>query len=168
MSRKYLNDKYCVRCGRKNECPYLRDNYKVLLEGCENRTVNVIDVGCGNGRNSEFMKNKGCFVISVDMVNDYGAKSILGKDKLPVEDGSIDVILCNYLMMFLNKKERNQLINEFKRVASENCIIMLELYPAKDSFAKTKEDMLKMQKDIFDKIGWTKIRYSQSRFIAKK
>jgi hypothetical protein len=43
---------------------------------------------------------------------------------------------------------------------------MLELYPAKDSYAKTEKEMLKMQKDIFDKLGWRKIKYSKGRFIA--
>ena len=44
---------------------------------------------------------------------------------------------------------------------------MLELYPAKDSEAKTESQMFKMQKDIFNKLGWRKIKYSQARFIAQ-
>ena len=54
MSRKYLNDKYCVRCNRKDVCPYLRDNYDLVVRGREK--IKVLDIGCGNGRNSEFMK----------------------------------------------------------------------------------------------------------------
>jgi len=168
MSRKYLNDKYCVRCGRKEACPYLRDNYKLLVEGNEERSLHVIDIGCGNGRNSEFMKKKGHIVMSLDMVNDYGVKTILGKDTLPVEKASIDIVLCNYLMMFLNQRERSQLIREISRVAAPDCKIILELYPAKDSYAKTEEDMVKMQEKIFKKFGWEKIRYRKSKFIARK
>jgi len=172
MSRKYLNDKYCVRCGRKEVCPYLRDNMDALIgEWIDwewGTKLHVMDIGCGNGRNSEFMKNQGHKVVSVDMVDDYGVKAILGKDKLPVKDGSIDVILCNYLMMFLSPKERNQLIKEIKRVAGKNCIIMLELYPAKDCYAKTDEEMVEMQEEIFKKIGWEKIRYRKGKFIARK
>jgi len=168
MSRKYLNDKYCVRCGRKEACPYLRDNYDTLVEGKKRTKLSVLDIGCGNGRNSEFMKNKGHKVVSLDMVNDYGVKTILGEDTLPVENNSVDIILCNYLMMFLSPKERNQLIKEIKRVAGRDCIIMLELYPAKDCYAKTDEEMVKMQGQIFKKIGWEKIRYRKGKFIAKK
>ena len=167
MSRKYLNDRWCVRCPKIDPSPYLAKNAKFLKGKTKELAV---DVGCGNGRNSEFLKLKGFRKVkSVDMIPDYccGEKAVLGTDPLPAEDKSVGVILCNYLMMFLNKKERKQLIREFKRVAAEDCIIILELYPALDSFAKTKEAMLEMQKDIFDSLGWKKIRYSQARFIAQ-
>ena len=182
MSRKYLNDKYCVRCNRTTPCPYLKSNYdKIMSEAVEAYScgkyssiecgypieqVSVLDVGCGNGRNSKFMKKKGHTVTSLDMVNDYGTKCILGKGKMPVKSKSMDIILCNYLLMFLDDKERDNVIKEFQRVARKHCIIMLELYPAKDSYAKDENAMLKMQKDIFDKLGWNKIKYSQGRFIA--
>lgn len=166
MSRKYLNDKYCVRCNRKDVCPYLRDNYDLVVKGREK--LSVLDVGCGNGRNSEFMKKKGHNVLSLDMVNDYGAECMLGIDKVPAKSNSIDLILCNYLMMFLSAQQRSQLIGEMCRVGSSSCIIMVELYPAKDSYAKTDADMVKMQKEIFDHIGWNKIRYSKGKFIAQR
>jgi ubiquinone/menaquinone biosynthesis C-methylase UbiE len=128
----------------------------------------VLDVGCGNGRNSEFMIKKGHGVMSLDMAGDYGHPMVLGKDKLPTGNNSVDIILCNYMMMFLNQKERNQLIQEIKRVSKDGCIIILELYPAKDSYANTQEKMVKLQRTIFNKLGWDKIRYSKGRFIAKK
>lgn len=171
MSRKYLNDKYCVRCGRKPPCPYLKNNYDMLIKNFSLTMrppvkLYILDVGCGNGRNSVFMKERGHDVTSLDMVNDYGTKCLLGKDKMPVKNKSIEIILCNYSLMFLNDKERSNVIKDIQRVARKNCIIILELYPAKDSYAKTEEEMIKMQKDIFDKLGWKKIKYSKGRFIA--
>jgi SAM-dependent methyltransferase len=167
MSRKYLNDKYCVRCGRNTPTPYLRDNFRKLVP--LKLGIRIADIGCGNGRNSKFLMSKG-FVdtVSLDMVNDFGKKCILGKEKLPLKDNSVHVILCNYLLMFLNKAERKQLIREIKRIASKDCSIMVELYAAKDSECTTKKEMLKMQKQIFDDLGWGKVKYSQGRFIAKK
>lgn len=171
MSRKYLNDKYCVRCGRRTPTPYLRDNYERLLDdGGDKRKpkdICVVDLGCGNGRNSQFMKSKGHTVIPLDMVNDYGFEVMLGREELPVPRLLADIVLCNYLLMFLSKAERKQIIREIKKISHSGTIIMVELYPAKDSFAKTKEEMLEMQKEIFDSLGWEKIRYSQARFIAK-
>jgi len=163
MSRKYLNDKYCVRCGRNTPCPYLRNNCDIL-----DKNKVVLDIGCGNGRNSEFAKEKGCKVISLDMANDYGIECILGHEKLPLKNKSIDIILCNYLMMFLNPVERMQLIREIDRVAKTSCVIMLELYPAKDSWAKNEKEMLALQSYIFRHLGWDKIKYSKGCFIAVK
>jgi SAM-dependent methyltransferase len=170
MSRKYLNDKYCIRCSRKTVCPYLRKNYDILidLKTTGKFHFNVLDIGCGNGRNSDYMIGRGHDVTPLDMINDYGKKCILGQERMPVQDGSIDIILCNYLMMFLNYVEREQVISEIKRVASSTCKIMVELYPAKDSYAQTQEDMIKIQKEIFDNLGWKKLRYSKGRFIAQK
>ena len=167
MSRKYLNDKYCVRCGRNTPTPYLKKNHDLLVDGRRGRLC-VADLGCGNGRNSIYAQQQGHFVYSVDMVNDYGKSTILGQQPLKVNDNQFDIILCNYLLMFLNKKERKQLMGEIKRTAKDGCMVMVELYEAKDSFAKTKKDMLKMQKELFSDLGWEKIRYSQDRFIAQK
>ena len=164
MSRKYLNDKYCVRCGRKTPCPYLKNNYDRYLS----KGKIVLDIGCGNGRNSDFMKANGHKVISLDMVNDYGKKCILGCDNLPLKNKSVDTILCNYLMMFLNPVERTQLIREIDRVAKDNCVIILELYPAKDSWTKNEKEMIDLQEHILKHLGWNKIKYSKGRFIAIK
>jgi predicted SAM-dependent methyltransferase len=128
----------------------------------------VVDIGCGNGRNSKFMLRQGCIVTPLDMVNDYGVKTILGKEKLPVQTNNADIILCNYLMMFLNKKERRMVIKEIQRVSKKGCKIMLELYPAKDSETKNEKEMLELQEELFTMLGWKKIKYSKGRFIAEK
>jgi len=165
MSRKYINDKWCVRCGKKTATPYLQKNLELL--GKKNSEKLVIDVGCGNGRNTLFMRNNGFRVIPLDMCNNLGEDMILGKDKFPVADNSVDIILSNYVMMFLDEDERDQVIEEMKRVAKFGCKIVLELYAAKDSFATTKDELIAMQRDIFDKLDCFKIRYSQGKFVAE-
>ena len=169
MSRQYLNEKYCVRCNRKTVGPYLQRHYDLLVDIHNGKKMHfkVLDVSCGNGRNSEWMKSLGHDVVSLDMVNDYGRKCILGQDKIPLPAGSVDVVLCNYLLMFLDRVERNQVLDEIQRVAVPGCKIMVELYPAKDSFATSAEDMVVMQKEIFDKLSWKKLRYSKGKFIAE-
>lgn len=163
MSRKYLNDRYCVRCGRCDATPYLRKNFKLLTA---KKRASVLDVGCGNGRNTKFVRKHGHKVISVDMVDDFGQRMTLGVDPLPAKDNSVDVILANYVMMFLNKDERAQLVSEFKRVAKKDCTLVIELYAAKDSESKTKSEVMELQKQIFEQMGWQKVRYSQERFIV--
>jgi SAM-dependent methyltransferase len=165
MSRKYVNEKWCVRCGKTTPTPYLQKNIGLL--GDKNSEKLVVDVGCGNGRNTIFMQDQGFRVVPLDMCNDLGENIILGKDPFPLADDSVDIILSNYVMMFLSAEERDQVIKEMKRVAKTGCKIILELYPAKDSFIVNEEEMVAMQKDIFDKLDCFQIRYSKGKFVAE-
>jgi SAM-dependent methyltransferase len=153
-----------VRCGRSTPCPYLKKNIQLL--GDSNKVV--MDLGCGNGRNTKYLRLLGFNVIPVDMVDDFGSACNLGLDPLPAKDASVDIILANYMFMFLSQKERKQLIQEIKRISKIDCLIMVELYAAKDSETPTKESSLKLQKDIFNALAWEKVRYSQERFIARR
>lgn len=135
-----------------------------------NLTDIVVDMGCGNGRNTNFMKNMGYqTVIPLDMAGDFGHKCVLGVDSIPLADNSANIILCNYILMFLSPQEREHTLNEIKRVASDDCIMMLELYPAKDSYAKTQEEMITMMEEIYDSFKWDKIRYAKAggKFIIQ-
>ena len=170
MTRKYLNDKYCVRCGRKSATPFLRKNVGVFA-GKEDELI--VDIGCGNGRNSEFMKENGFTdILPLDMVNDYGKKTVLGVDPLPTFNESASGILCNYLLMFLSDEEIEQLFNEINRIAAKGCVIMVELYAAKDSkqcptaeaLAFTKQTLI----EDFEWNGWKIIKNNKERFIAVK
>ena len=62
MSRKYLNDRWCIRCGRSTATPYLRQYAKLFPS-----KGRVLDIGCGNGRNTRFMEGLGYKVDPVDM-----------------------------------------------------------------------------------------------------
>jgi SAM-dependent methyltransferase len=152
MSRKYLNNRWCVRCGKKTPTPYIKDNFKLLPQ----KGV-VLDIGCGNGRNSKFFKDKGYNVISVDMVNDYGHSCVLGKDKIP--NYKYDIILANYIFMFLNKKERNNVFKQINNLANDNCYLVIECYPAKDSCEYNYNDFVKS----FILNGWNIVKNSPSQ-----
>lgn len=172
MSRKYLNDRWCVRCGKCCPNPYLIKNLKQSgIESCDRCTSVVLDIGCGNGRNSKYMKSLGFKkIISLDMAGDFGTACVLGVDKMPVADNSVKIILCNYLLMFLSDEERGNVLDEIQRISSVGCVILVELYPAKDSYAKTKEEMMVMLDEIYNHLGWDKIKYARAggKFIAVK
>jgi len=175
MTRKYMNDRWCVRCSRLGPTPYLRNHWQKLLprNGAGEHIVSarIMDIGCGNGRNVEFMRRQGYTnTVAFDMANDYGYKITLGRERFPLLDDSVSVVLANYVFMFLDPKERKQVIKEIKRLADPGytgCRIMVELYPAKDSFAKTDAQCTALQKELFEQLGWYKVLYSKHRFIAR-
>jgi len=177
MSRQYLNERWCVRCGRGDgPTPYLRKylhklvhNPNVHSDWFKETDLGIMDIGCGNGRNVKYLHSIGYKNnVAFDMCNDYGYKITLGEERIPLLDHTVDIILANYVLMFLNSKEQNQVIGELQRVAKKDCRIMVELYAAKDSFAKTEDAMVKMQKKLFNTIGWEAMLYSKGRFIAKR
>lgn len=118
MSRQYMNDRWCVRCGRNTPTPYVRDNLPLFKNIDENQfNITVLDVGCGNGRNTVFLRHHGFeHVSALDMAGDFGAKCELGKDRIPFCGKHFNVVLCNYVFMFLSEKERAFLIKEIRRV----------------------------------------------------
>lgn len=171
MSRKYLNERWCVRCGRKTPSPYLKKNVK-LLNG-----KTVLDIGCGNGRNSEFMVSLGYDVTGIDMTADIDCKVrckpiALGEERIPMDDGSVDIVLANYIFMFLSKNEIEETIKEIHRLTHDGSFLMIELYPAKDSFYSTQkhcDDLLEcLYIEFWDQNGWEVVRKSKNRMILKK
>lgn len=171
MSRKYLNDKWCVRCGRTSPCPYLVKNVNLFNNDFTKKKM-ALDCGCGNGRNTNYLKSLGFKnIMSLDMAGDFGTKLVLGKDNIPADSMSARLILCNYIFMFLDDKEGEKLFRQINSIADVGCVLFVELYPAKDSYLKTKEDVLEFQKRLYNDFvyeGWKKMKYSQEKFILQK
>ena len=169
MSRKTVNGKLSVRCDVKAPSPYLRRNASLLERDLDKDSALVVDLGCGNGRNSGFMRRLGFRkVLSFDRRADHCMKVELGRERLPVAPSSVDVILANYVMMFLDRDEVSYAIGEIKRIANLGCRLVVELHPAKSSHVRTKRAVSMLQKRIVDKLGWSVTRESAGRFIAER
>jgi len=157
MSRKYLNNRWCVRCNRNTATPYLRQYVKQFpTKG------RVLDIGCGNGRNTRFMEGLGYKVDPIDMAGDFGMKRILGQQPLPKR--KYDILLANYVLMFLNEEERSKVLEDLHDRAKRNAMLMVEMYPALDAYEYNLDNIM----NFFLKKGWKRIRKSKERFILEK
>jgi SAM-dependent methyltransferase len=169
MSRKVDNRKMSVRCGSKAPSPYLRRHTGLLTAGLDLSSCLVVDLGCGNGRNSEYMKELGFkHVLSFDMRGDYGIPVELGSEHIPVPSSSADIILANYILMFFEGDKLQWVIREIKRIAdTSGCKLMVELYPSQNSFWNTEEKIRALQRTVVDELGWKVVIESRGRFVAK-
>ena len=148
MSRKYVNDKWCVRCGRTTMTPFLRTSMPKIVKAIGRTSdVTVIDIGCGNCRNinnmNEFVKGR---FVGYDMVADAQTHVELVKIKLGVDFiqepwGSVDIVLADFIFMFLSEAELNNVIDSIKYIIKDSGVIVIELYPAKDSRVKTEAEI---------------------------
>jgi len=114
----------------------------------------VLDIGCGNGRNSAFMKKKGYQVTAVDMAVDFGSHIMLGRDPFP--KGKYDIILANYVLMFLDEEERKQVIGEIQDKSKEGTVLVVELYEAKDAYPCNVSEVTEGLE------GWEKLRFAKA------
>ena len=157
MTRKYLNDRWCARCGRLTPTPYLVKNQKLFPENGV-----VLDIGCGNGRNTNHLRLLGYSVDPIDMVDQpYSMQIVLGHDDLPQR--RYDIILANYVLMFLDENERSKVMYEILDRAKENAILMIEMYPAKDAHDYDFDEIVKFFLDR----GWSKLRKSKDKCVLK-
>lgn len=150
-----------IRCGDgKKATPYLR---KHLPDLDISRDVLAVDLGCGNLRNTNYLIELGFKkVSSFDKAGDFGFQVDLGKEKVPVFDKSVGLILCNYLLCFLSKPERIHLAKEINRMASFGCYLFVELYPAKKAYKYTTDGV----RNLFQ--SWETIHKVKDKFVLQK
>jgi len=159
MSRQYLNDRWCARCDHKKATPYLRQYARLFPE----TPGKVLDIGCGNGRNSRFMMDLGYDVDGIDMApKDFGVKVVLGEDDLPKK--KYDIILANFILMFLNKKELRKVNSEILKCSKKGTTMMIEMYPAKDAYEYDLDSIV----SYYTSKGWIKIRKSKDKCVLRR
>lgn len=155
-----------IQSGHKEATPYVK-KYVPTLDVPKSDVA--LDFGSGNGRNIDFIKSLGfkkvlgfdkaesCCDIHPDVFN-----ADLGKDEVPLPNTSAGLILCNYLMCFLNVKQRKHLASQIDRVGKQGCYLVMELYPAKTAYEYSTSGI----RDLFP--NWETVHIVKDRFILRK
>lgn len=147
-----------IRCNNDRPTPYLKKSiHKLSL--AEGNTV--IDLGCGNGRNSRYLRSLGFNVFSFDRKPDFGQELDLARQKIPKVPNP-NLIICNYVLCFMKPEERTHLANEINRISEAGCFLIVELYNAKTSHPYTTEDIREMFPE------WETRHLIKDRFILQK
>ena len=156
-----------VRCGSRNATPYLRKNFLKFCGHMAPYHCHIADIGCGNMRNSDYLREFGYYNIhAFDKVTDKGTEIDLRTESIPLGNESVSVILCNYVLCFLTQKERLQVIREMDRIACEDCVVFVELHPAKNAKPYDIQHLVNVFKRRIG--GWECLHLVKDRFILKK
>lgn len=160
--------------------PYLKKNWLKLLSSPSPKGAKVVDLGSGTGRNSRFLALQGlnCTTIDADPRVSASHHIHLGREPLPFKDRFADVILANYIFMFLDrgnnrgKDELFQVCNEINRVAKQAARMMIELYVVKNSFITDKGKLRDLYEGLINHFceasGWRIVSGNTSKFILEK
>lgn len=163
-----------VRCGGNKASPYLTQVMSRLnwMKGWHGKDLRCLDVGCGRGRNSILMKNHEFEVVSLDLKPDYGMQWDLNQGCLPVFSSSIDVILLQYVLMFIPKDAMMGIIDASCEALKPMGCAIIEFYPAKESFyptqAKAQEACREAVNRVTLKHGLFIYFVEPLRFVASK
>lgn len=130
-----MDDIKAVRLTNAKEAtPYLRRWLPKMLAAGMSRNTRCVDLACGNTRNTKYLWESGIRggVQALDAVPDADvAVYWTASQMIPAPNDSVGLILCQYLLMFLNDNVLHHLMAEIDRVAGEKCVLVVELQKVK-------------------------------------
>lgn len=89
----------------------------------------VLDLGCGKGENSIFLLKKGFDVVGVDCkVKNVDNIKFFNEDITHFDFKDYDVILCNYVLNFLDRKDILKMIGKIKKHTEKNGINVISVF----------------------------------------
>ena len=119
--------------------PWLRFVFQKMREdGFDPRRKWFVDLGAGNGRNAAWLWDQGLNGVAVDPAP--GGADVAcwdGQSHLrQVQAHSCDIILLQYVLMFVPPARRMPIAHCINRLARFNCVLLLEAYAAKNQHYK--------------------------------
>lgn len=165
-----------VRSGHVTPSPYLR-KIRPFLDGIgsfcrkhKEHAPRAVDLGCGNGRNSRLMAEAGYEVMSFDRVPDHGHALELGKDDIPLFGGTVNVVLLQFVLMFLGEKEIDKVIRQSFELCESPGAIVVELCPVKTGLFPEPKQLDAIQSRIIkaakEDRGWWAYKPLRHHFVV--
>lgn len=123
-------------------------DYLEMIEDFAEKTETgkILDAGCGPGRDSKILTEKGFNVTGLDLSEEMieiarqkkGEYHVMDVRDLEFEDEKFDGVLANQLIIFFNGEERKQAFKELERVLKPGGTIFLGLKKGEKPFTRER------------------------------
>jgi ubiquinone/menaquinone biosynthesis C-methylase UbiE len=166
-----------VRCNTHKPSPYLVAKLpEMIVElGKYGGELRVVDIGGGNGRNTEYLRSYGIpWCTLVDKEGDMGVcHNLTGKRRLPFKKEYADIVLLNYVMMFIPKRHHVRILQDIVRIIKPDGFLMVEMQWLSNPLCHvhTSEDSAVLTSDIHIQLyhmGMRIYHLAAHRFIMQK
>ncbi len=146
MTNIYWNNYYS-----KNSIPFEPSSFAKFIFKFINKETKIIDIGCGNGRDSFYFANKNLETLGIDY-SDVAIKNLKQntKDNLQfkelniehiskeLKNISIDICYCRFILHSFNEKVESALFEWIKN--SNVSILCIETRVEEDIYSNSKQD----------------------------
>ena len=126
----------------------INENYLDLVNDFAERIEGskVLDAGCGPGRDSQLLSDKGFNVTGIDLSEEMigiakekeGDFHVMDVRDLDFEDNTFDAVLANQLLVFFSGDERREAFNELSRVLKSGGVLFLGLKEGEGEFIRQR------------------------------
>lgn len=135
---------------------------------------NVLDLGCGNGKNALFLATNGFNVTAIDSSekkiknlvenaknNNIKLNAKVGDIRNLIFDETYDIIIVSYVLSFLTKEVVISLIKRIKEATNENGINVILAFTVKDPFFNKEMAFFELDELKINYSDWEIIKYEE-------
>lgn len=141
IQRSYWNKIHKSNKSEKPQYDLWLDKYESIL--IKSKNIPIIDLGCGSGNDTLYLKERGYDVISCDFseealtrlsgfIDNPSVSHFDLKEGLPFEDNSIKVIISDLSLHYFYWHETQNILKDIERVLMDNGILLCRVNSTKD------------------------------------
>ncbi len=110
---------------KKYEAPCHPSDFAIFVNKMINKSSKIIDIGCGNGRDSHFFEENGHNVCSIDSVKspNFLGKNLFQTDALELNVKG-DVYYCRFFLHTLDEKECDLFLERMSNLMDDSKIFI--------------------------------------------